>query len=215
MLACGDGVGSCLSALRQNNNETGAAAEAWKASSLVFLRLLQTAVSRTQDHASPNERARLVRSGDDDGGVIRAPRATSRPASCPFSRRFTALTRSCTGGLCVGTGRPMRFASRAAGEQFMARYYRRFSGQEKCPPPLLCVPNDYDQRLASEDEARYVANGLREDELNTGAEVLGKEPCRPARPSTEIRRKCRRSCRSRTRSGTEGGTGRMSSTAPT
>jgi C-terminal processing protease CtpA/Prc len=44
---------------------------------------------------------------------------------------------------------------------------------------------------------------------------LSSRSCRPARPSTESRRKCRRSCRRRTRSGTEGGTGGMSSTAPT
>jgi len=44
-------------------------------------------------------------------------------------------------------GRPIRFASLAAGEQFLARHYRRFSGQEKCPTPLLTVPSDYDQRL--------------------------------------------------------------------
>jgi DNA-binding transcriptional regulator YiaG len=42
-------------------------------------------------------------------------------------------------------GRPIRSASRAAGEQFLARHYRRFSGQEICPPPLPIVPTDYDQ----------------------------------------------------------------------
>lgn len=44
-------------------------------------------------------------------------------------------------------GRPIRCASRAAGEQFLARHYRRFSGQEVCPLPLPTVPNDYDERL--------------------------------------------------------------------
>jgi DNA-binding transcriptional regulator YiaG len=42
-------------------------------------------------------------------------------------------------------GRPIRSASRAAGERFLARHYRRFSGQEICPLPLPVVPNDYDQ----------------------------------------------------------------------
>ena len=42
-------------------------------------------------------------------------------------------------------GRPIRSASRAAGEQFMATHYRRFSGQEICPAPLPTVPNDYDR----------------------------------------------------------------------
>ena len=44
-------------------------------------------------------------------------------------------------------GRPMRCASRAAGQQFLARHYRCFSGQEICPAPLPTVPDDYDTRL--------------------------------------------------------------------
>ena len=44
-------------------------------------------------------------------------------------------------------GRPMRFASRHAGEQFIARHYRCFSGQEICPIPLPTVRDDYDKRL--------------------------------------------------------------------
>ena len=41
----------------------------------------------------------------------------------------------------------MRFASRAAGEQFVTRHYRCFSGQEVCPDPLPTVPHDYDEHL--------------------------------------------------------------------
>ena len=44
-------------------------------------------------------------------------------------------------------GRPIGLASRAAGEQFMARHYRCFSGQEVCPLPLPAVPDNYDKRL--------------------------------------------------------------------
>jgi hypothetical protein len=44
-------------------------------------------------------------------------------------------------------GRPMRCASRAAGQLFLARHYRCFSGQEICPAPLPTVPDDYDKRL--------------------------------------------------------------------
>lgn len=44
-------------------------------------------------------------------------------------------------------GRPIRRASRAAGEQFLAKHYRRFSGQAVCPVPLPTVPSNYDQRL--------------------------------------------------------------------
>jgi DNA-binding transcriptional regulator YiaG len=44
-------------------------------------------------------------------------------------------------------GRPMRFASRAAGERFLAKHYRRFSGQDVCPAPLPRVPDNYDEHL--------------------------------------------------------------------
>src|SRR5436190_3383072 len=44
-------------------------------------------------------------------------------------------------------GRPMQFSSRAAGEQFLATHYRRFSGQPVCPLPLPTVPDNYDERL--------------------------------------------------------------------
>jgi DNA-binding transcriptional regulator YiaG len=44
-------------------------------------------------------------------------------------------------------GRPMRFASREAGEQFIIRHYRCFSGQAICPAPLPTVPDDYDRQL--------------------------------------------------------------------
>lgn len=44
-------------------------------------------------------------------------------------------------------GRPIRAASRAAGEQFLAKHYRCFSGQEECPVPLPTVPDDYDAHL--------------------------------------------------------------------
>lgn len=46
-------------------------------------------------------------------------------------------------------GRPRRFATRAAAEQFMVTHYRRFAGQQVCPAPLLTVPPDHDQRLRS------------------------------------------------------------------
>jgi DNA-binding XRE family transcriptional regulator len=44
-------------------------------------------------------------------------------------------------------GRPIRSASRAAGDQFIARHYRCFSGQEVYPLPLPTVPDDYNDRL--------------------------------------------------------------------
>jgi ribosome-binding protein aMBF1 (putative translation factor) len=42
-------------------------------------------------------------------------------------------------------GRPIRSASRAAGERFLAPHYRRF--QETCPIPLPLVPSDYDRHV--------------------------------------------------------------------
>jgi DNA-binding XRE family transcriptional regulator len=44
-------------------------------------------------------------------------------------------------------GRPLRLATRAAGERFIATHYRRFAGQPACPPPLPAIPADYDQKL--------------------------------------------------------------------
>ena len=56
-------------------------------------------------------------------------------------------------------GRPMRFASRDAGEQFIVRYYRCFSGQEICPAPLPTVPDDYDKRLRDIRRRRGLTQG--------------------------------------------------------
>jgi len=58
-------------------------------------------------------------------------------------------------------GRPIRFASLAAGEQFIARHYRCFSGQQTCPAPLPIVPDDYDKRLRDVRRRR----GLTQDAL--------------------------------------------------
>jgi DNA-binding transcriptional regulator YiaG len=44
-------------------------------------------------------------------------------------------------------GRPIRSAFRAAGDEFLARHYRCFSGQTVCPLTLPIVPDDYDTRL--------------------------------------------------------------------
>jgi len=44
-------------------------------------------------------------------------------------------------------GRPIRYDSRAAGNDFIAKHYRCFSGQEVCSPPLPTVPDNYDEHL--------------------------------------------------------------------
>ena len=67
-------------------------------------------------------------------------------------------------------GRPMRFASRDAGEQFVARHYCRFSGQEICPAPLPTVPGDYDKRLRDVRRQR----GLTQEALARRIGAAGK-----------------------------------------
>jgi ribosome-binding protein aMBF1 (putative translation factor) len=67
-------------------------------------------------------------------------------------------------------GRPRRLATRAAVEQFIARHYRCFSGQEICPTPLPTVPNDYDKRLRAVRHRR----GLTQDALARGIGAAGK-----------------------------------------
>ena len=56
-------------------------------------------------------------------------------------------------------GRPMRFASRDAGEQFIDRYYRCFGGQGICTAPLPTVPVDYDKRLRDVRRRRGLTQG--------------------------------------------------------
>ncbi len=44
-------------------------------------------------------------------------------------------------------GRPVRYATRAAGLRFMETHYRLFAGKQFCPAPLPSVPADFDERL--------------------------------------------------------------------
>ncbi len=44
-------------------------------------------------------------------------------------------------------GRPVRLATRGAGEKFVHTHYRRFAGQVACQAPLPPVPSDYDEQL--------------------------------------------------------------------
>ena len=67
-------------------------------------------------------------------------------------------------------GHPMRLASRDAGEQFIARHYRCFSGQATCPAPLPTVPDDYDKRLR---DLRH-RTGLTQDALARQIGAAGK-----------------------------------------
>jgi transcriptional regulator with XRE-family HTH domain len=67
-------------------------------------------------------------------------------------------------------GRPIRSASRDAGERFIALHYRCFSGQAICPAPLPVVPHDYDKRLRDLRRRR----GLTQAALARGIDAAGK-----------------------------------------
>lgn len=67
-------------------------------------------------------------------------------------------------------GRPIRSASRDAGDRFIARHYRCFSGQEICSAPLPSVPDDYNERLRSMRRQR----GLTQEELARSIGAAGK-----------------------------------------
>jgi DNA-binding transcriptional regulator YiaG len=67
-------------------------------------------------------------------------------------------------------GRPIRSASRATGQQFLARHYRCFSGQELCPAPLPTVPDEYDKRLRAVRRRRV----LTQDALARSIGAAGK-----------------------------------------
>ena len=41
----------------------------------------------------------------------------------------------------------MRFATRSAGERLLTIHYRRMSSKAACVPPLVAVPDNYDDQL--------------------------------------------------------------------
>jgi DNA-binding transcriptional regulator YiaG len=69
-------------------------------------------------------------------------------------------------------GRPMRCASRAAGQQFLARHYRCFSGQEICPAPLSTVPDDYDKRLRDVRRRRGLTQGALAQRIGAAGKAV-------------------------------------------
>jgi DNA-binding transcriptional regulator YiaG len=81
-------------------------------------------------------------------------------------------------------GRPIRFATRAAGERFMATHYRRFAGQAACPAPLPVVPHDYDTRLRIlRHRLRLTQAGLARRIGAAGKAVVYQWESRKRRPS--------------------------------
>ena len=81
-------------------------------------------------------------------------------------------------------GRPIRRASRAAGDQFIAKHYRCFSGQELCPLPLPIVPTDYDEHLrALRRRMRLTQEGLARRIGAAGKAVVYQWESRKRMPS--------------------------------
>jgi DNA-binding transcriptional regulator YiaG len=87
-------------------------------------------------------------------------------------------------GIRSAFGRPIRRASRAAGEEFMASHYRRFSGQAICPAPLPTVPRDYPDHLrALRRRLRLTQTGLAQRIGAAGKAVIYQWESRKRTPS--------------------------------
>jgi DNA-binding transcriptional regulator YiaG len=77
---------------------------------------------------------------DQLAGELGVHERTLRTAARKGHLRVQFLSRS-------AFGRPIRRATRAAGETFMRMYYRHFEGHGPATTPLPVVPLDYDMRL--------------------------------------------------------------------
>jgi DNA-binding transcriptional regulator YiaG len=96
--------------------------------------VLQRATVALTQHARNHERLSLDQLAKELGVHIRTLQAAARTGR--LEAHFSVRS---------AFGRPIRSASRVAGERFLSRHYRRFSGQDICPLPLPIVPNDYDR----------------------------------------------------------------------
>jgi DNA-binding transcriptional regulator YiaG len=97
------------------------------------LRRAVDAVARYHDQTEPLTLSQLARELQVHVRTLQAAARTGR-LETEFSVRSVF-------------GRPMRFATRRAGRQFLGIHYRRFSGQAPSAPPLVLVPADYDDKL--------------------------------------------------------------------
>jgi hypothetical protein len=87
-------------------------------------------------------------------------------------------------------GRPMRFASRAAGEQFLVTHDRRFSGQKVCPAPLPMVPDNYDEHLRNLRRRMHLTqDGLARRIAAAGKAVVYQGESGKRRPSPVLWRR--------------------------
>ena len=81
-------------------------------------------------------------------------------------------------------GRPMRFATRSAGERFLKIHYRRTSSKAACVPPLVVVPDTYDDQLrALRARLRLTQAGLAQTIGAAGKAVVYQWEARKRTPS--------------------------------
>ena len=98
--------------------------------------VLQRTQVATREHARNTEPLSLDQLARELGVHQRTLRAAARTGrlQATFSSRSAF-------------GRPIRLATRAAGQTFMRKDYRRYGGQSPAVAPLPSVPDDYDKRL--------------------------------------------------------------------
>lgn len=81
-------------------------------------------------------------------------------------------------------GRPLRVATRSAGEAFIQKDYRRYRGQSQPIAPLPVVPNDYHERVKTlRRELRLTQRGLADRIGAAGKAVVYQWESRKRRPS--------------------------------
>ena len=98
--------------------------------------LLQRATVAVSEHARNTEPLSLDQLAFELGIHQRTLRAAARTGRLAVQFALRSVF-----------GRPVRYATRAAGLRFMETHYRLFAGQQFCPAPLPSVPADFDERL--------------------------------------------------------------------
>ena len=98
--------------------------------------MLERAKLAATEHTRNSELLSLDQLARELGVYQRTLRAAARTGRL----RVTFSSRS-------AFGRPIRLATRAAGQAFMRKDYRRYGGQSQALAPLPSVPDDYDARL--------------------------------------------------------------------
>ena len=149
--------------------------------------MLQRARAAISDHARQTELLPLAQLANEFHVHIRTLRAAVRTGRLDAHFSVKSVF-----------GRPLRFATRAATERFMATHYRRFGGQQVCPAPLPTVPPDYDQRLRSlRRQFRLTQDGLARCIGAAGKAVVYQWESRKRTPSPVLWQRVEALCRAR------------------